>query len=149
MASRSNERKILEFLRDAATVRDTDLTAHVISDRTGLSKETTEHICNVLRTRGWIGRPEDKFHCTITPEGVAQLKPWWRRRIVLIVAVVTVVVALVAAVFTVLLYLRGCEDNNAVVEGRGMTEARESMDSRLRGNDGGNKHIMEELWQRH
>ena len=111
MSLDSKERQILEFLSQKADHGKEGLltTAHVCGQLDIRDKEEAEEICNRLRKVGWLGPELDPIHCHITAAGVEQLKPCWRRHIVLIVAVATFIVAAVAALFTILVYLRGGE----------------------------------------
>ena len=112
MALCSDEKKILEYLRREQEENGQELIpTGVVCDRVDIpDKAEARRICNRLHDRGLVGPHINKAHCYITPAGMEQLAPWWRRRHLLIVGLATLLVAVIAAVFTILLYLRGCED---------------------------------------
>ena len=103
-----NEKKILNYLSQAANKGALAVPIDDIAKRLDTETEKAKEICHPLHADELIESYSDRFF-SITAAGRYQLKPWWRRHIVLIVAVATFIVAAVAGVFTILLYLHACE----------------------------------------
>ena len=105
----SKNKRVLTLLSQVAD-KDAGATISIdgIAKRLKIERENAKEICNTLHVYELIEGCRDR-HFKITAAGMEQLKPWWRRHIVLIVAVATFIVAAVAALFTILVYLRGCE----------------------------------------
>ena len=112
MRLKPEQKKVLNYLSQLANEGMGPVEIEAIAKHLETEKEKVKAICHPLHTDELIESYSGRLF-SITAAGRHELKPWWRRHHLLIVFLVILLVATIAAVFTILLYFRGCEDKIA------------------------------------